>query len=321
MGNTIMDLEYHVQESQLDALCVKKGSMTLIDANKKVTLIKQLGSSSNECCGGSVANSLFIATQLGHSGHHIGVIGSDQIGKNTISSYERDNIGHSFDTLQMDGDSGCCIVLITPDGERTMLTYLGVSANIHQADAFFPILEASHALFIEGYLLTDDSCYSALINDVIPHAKSCETSLFFTLSDAGLVHGFRDRFQQIIDSKCTRIFCNKSEAMAMSHASSNSLIWDYFRPSTNELIMTDGPNGATIFTQNDIIECPTTPVTVVDATGAGDAFAGTYIAMTAAGHSQQMSANLSNQMANIVVQTPGARPINLKELYHETISS
>lgn len=315
-----MDIEYHVTDDDLAKIGIDKGSMTLIDAPKKQALLNQLGPCTTQCCGGSVANSLFVATQLGHSGHHLGVIGSDDIAKATIQSYNRDGIGHSFNTLQTDGESGCCIVLITPDGERSMLTYLGVSPMIHVADPLIPIIEASTALFIEGYLLTDDACYAALMHTIIPHAHRHKTAVYFSLSDAGLIHAFNDRFQTILRLTCAKVFCNKAEAVAMTNESTPNRIWGQLQSLTAELIMTDGPNGAMIFNHHETITCPTDSVSALDSTGAGDAFAGTYIAMRSLGKSHRMSGQMANKIANLVVQTVGARPNGIKELYHETIS-
>ena len=219
IGNTIMDLEFKVSDDVLDSLSIDKGSMTLIDQQKKDAVLQSLNATPHLCCGGSVANSLYIANTLGCKGHHIGVVGHDDIGQQTIADYNKNGIGHSFNDCQLDGDSGCCIVLITPDGERTMLTYLGVSSDYGSFEFMKPLIAQSNQLFIEGYLVANEACYTMILEQLIPFAKESQTKLILTLSDAGLVSFFKSQFQSILATGFDLIFCNRSEAQALSDAS------------------------------------------------------------------------------------------------------
>ena len=220
LGNTIVDLEYKVSDQILVDLDVEKGSMTLIDNNRKQHLLAALGSDYHLCNGGSVSNSLYIASKLGCNGHHIGVVGTDDLAQYVIDDFNANKIGHSFETSFATGDTGCCLVLITPDGERTMLTYLGVSSQFNNTDFMLPLVAQAEHVFIEGYLLADETCYNTILKTIIPVAKESNTRLILTLSDAGLVQFLTTQFNTIIELQFDMIFCNRGEAEALSGESS-----------------------------------------------------------------------------------------------------
>lgn len=308
-GNTIVDIEYRVDEALLNTLGIAKGSMTLIDANQKQTLMAQLPQSVHKCSGGSVANSLYAASLFGLSTYHIGVIGNDYLAEFSKNDYNSNNIQHSFEELGVNGDSGCCLVLITPDGERTMLTYLGVSSSFQLNDHFYAIIPQAKVLFIEGYLLADDNVFDLLKNTIIPIAKNNDTKIAFTLSDAGLVGFFKDRFREFLALKCDLIFANLTEAKTISTLDSVSDMHSFFDSIANEVIITDGQDGAYTLLNNQLTHHTTSPLKAVDTTGAGDSFAGTYIAQRLQNKSIEESCTLANQAAGIVISNYGARPI------------
>lgn len=205
-GNTIVDMEYRVSDSLLRDLGIKKGSMTLIDQQKRNKIQASLGRNVHLCNGGSAANSLFVSKQLGLNVHHLGVIGSDHLSQFVIEDYQASDIHQSFGQTKIDGDTGCCLVLITPDGERTMLTYLGVSNQFKLENALLQVIADTKQLFIEGYLVADDHCYDLICNHIIPYAKTHHVDIAFTLSDAGLISFFHDRFHAITQMNLDIIF-------------------------------------------------------------------------------------------------------------------
>lgn len=308
-GNTIVDIEYRIDEALLNTLGIAKGSMTLIDANQKQTLMAQLPQAVHKCSGGSVANSLYAASLFGLNTYHIGVIGNDDLAEFSKNDYNSNNIQHSFEELGVNGDSGCCLVLITPDGERTMLTYLGVSSSFQLNDHFYAIIPQAKVLFIEGYLLADDNVFDLLKNTIIPIAKNNDTKISFTLSDAGLVGFFKDRFREFLALKCDLIFANLAEAKTISTLDSVSDMHSFFDSIANEVIITDGQDGAYTLLNNQLTHHTTAALKAVDTTGAGDTFAGTYIAQWLQNKSIEESCTLANQAAGIVISNYGARPI------------
>lgn len=312
LGNTIMDLEFHIEDSKLLELGIEKQSMILIDKSRKDELLSKFGKEDNLCCGGSIANSLYIATKLGCKGHHIGVIGTDLIGEKTIQDYSNNNIGQSFNESKVNGDSGCCIVLITPDGERTMLTYLGVSSSFNSIDFIYPLIDQSERFFIEGYLLSDDSSYELILNNLIPYAKKMNIPILFSLSNAGLVGFFKSRFLAVLEKNIDIIFCNKSEAEAISDKNTPEEFQSFFNQYTKEVIITDGNNGAFAIEKEKITYFPTEPIIPIDSTGAGDAFAGAYISGMINDQSKETIGLLANKTAKIVVSQMGARPESLE---------
>ena len=308
IGNTIVDMEYQVSEETLTELGIDKGSMTLIDAEKKQTLQNELSDNAHLCSGGSAANTLYIAKKLGIQGHHLGVIGTDTLGDFTLSDYNTEQLGHSFNTTQKDGDTGCCIVLITPDGERTMLTYLGVSTQFPQNFNPTDLISSTKLLLIEGYLLADDTCYNLLINTIIPTAQSNNINIGLTLSDSFLIGLFKERYLTILNKGLQFLFCNFDEAKALSNTSTLQDTSTFFTQHVTETIITDGSNGAHIITKTDTTTCATTPVTPIDTTGAGDSFAGTYLAERFKEKDITTAATTANNIATLVVSHMGARP-------------
>ncbi|MGA0242625.1 MAG: adenosine kinase [Candidatus Marinamargulisbacteria bacterium] len=305
LGNTIVDLEYRVDEATLTALGIEKGSMSLIDTDKKHQLMSELGDPVHRCSGGSAANSIFVAQQWGLTTHHLGVIGTDELGEFTKNDYAESGILNDFDTTQTDGDTGCCLVLITPDGERSMLTHLGVSADFKPGAYLDNTISRSEWLFIEGYLLANDTVLDLINTTIIPLATQHHTKLILTLSDAGLVTFFKDRFLAFLNHPLAMVFANASEATAISGIHSFEPALFFNAPET---IITDGKNGAKTITKTEIIHHQTTAIAPVDTTGAGDAFAGTYIAQRIQKNTIEISGQTANQLAAIVISHYGARP-------------
>ena len=308
-GNTIVDIEYRVDEAVLNTLGIAKGSMTLIDLNQKQTIMNQLPQAVHKCSGGSVANSLYAASLFGLNTYHLGVIGNDDLAEFSKNDYDNNNIKHSFNELAIEGDSGCCLVLITPDGERTMLTYLGVSSAFKLNNHFDVIIPQASILFIEGYLLADDNVFDLLKNTIIPIAKKNDTKIAFTLSDAGLVGFFKDRFNEFLALKCDFIFANLAEAKTISSHESITAIQSFFESIATESIITDGQNGAYTLLHNELTHHTTSALKAVDTTGAGDSFAGTYIAQRLQNKGVVESGKRANKAAGIVISNYGARPV------------
>ncbi|MEK9726817.1 MAG: adenosine kinase [Candidatus Margulisiibacteriota bacterium] len=316
IGNTITDLEFHVDESKLNALGIKKGSMNLIDHNKKSELISTLGSPVHQCSGGSAANSLFVANRFNLSTYHMGVIGNDPLADFTKSDYNSLNIQHSFNLTEVEGDSGCCLVLITPDGERTMMTYLGVSSQFQIGDHFDSIISEAKLILIEGYLLADDNVNELLNSTIIPLAKTHKTQLAITLSDAGLVDFFKSRFKTILDYGFDYVFANLDEAVMISGAQTIDEMIPFFMSVAIETVVTDAQNGAYTLINGTAFHHETTSKQPVDTTGAGDSFAGTYLSQRLTGESIEISGNRANEIASIVISNYGARPKALVQALH-----
>ncbi len=311
LGNTIVDLEYKVDEEKLTELNIEKGSMTLIDKPKRDELQTLLGDNVHLCNGGSAANSIFVANLLGLKVHHLGIIGQDSLSEFVIKDYDASGISHSFEETKTTGDTGCCFVLITPDGERTMLTYLGVSNQFKSTSFMTPHIASAKRLFIEGYLVADDTCFDLIKSTIIPLAKNAQTDLVFTLSDAGLISFFKSRFEELIQLSFDVIFCNFQEAAAISGQSTIDEFKVFFSTLAKETIITDGENGAFIIAEDTVVHCPTTSITPIDTTGAGDSFAGTYLALRKDNLSIALAGEKANEISALVISNFGARPVEL----------
>jgi sugar/nucleoside kinase (ribokinase family) len=316
LGNTIVDIEYKVTDRDLETLGVEKGGMTLIDTTQFKHLHHQLGMPIHRSCGGSVANSLFVAQLWGLATHHVGVVGSDELSDFVIDECRCYGISHSFEATKKPGDTGCCFVLITPDGERSMVTHLGLSSQFGSLELIRPLANQSQSLFIEGYLLADEAVFTEIITTALPMFPS--SSVILSLSDAGLASHFKERFMTIFEYGLGMIFCNFQEALSICNGNTIEDIELFFKPICKETIVTDGENGAYILSASDTIHVKTNPKPPTDTTGAGDAFAGTYLAHRQQGHSIEDSARMAHQVCSIVISHFGARPQEVSDFIVKT---
>ncbi len=308
IGNTIVDMEYNISDERLHSLGVEKGAMMLIDAARKNELIEELGPKVHLCNGGSVANSLFVAHHMGLTGHHHGVVGNDDLGTFVMDDYQNQGISASFSDTMVSGDTGCCLILITPDGERSMLTYLGVSSQFSASTDLTPLVQASRSVFLEGYLVADDACFDTILLPILSTAAAHATSIILTLSDAGLASFFSKRFNNLLNAHIDILFCNHQEALALSGEKTIPNAQTFFEPTVNETVITDGPHGAYIFHKSTSYHVPTSAIQPTDTTGAGDAFAGAYITKRLKGHPIELSATTAHDAARHVISNYGARP-------------
>lgn len=321
LGNTIIDLEYRVSDDTLSQLSIEKASMTLIEKDQKDALISKLGTPVHQCNGGSTANSIYVASLFNISTGHLGVIGNDSLGAFAFDDYKKTAIKTSFDDTTVDGDTACCLVLITPDGERTMLTYLGKSAHFPAGNYIETMIGDSNCLFIEGYLLADDHAFNLIKTIVLPTAKATNTKIAFTLSDAGLASFFKERFMFILENKIDYLFANLGEAVTISEKNQLDDILESLATYSDEVVVTDGSKGAYTYANNECITHQTLPLTATDTTGAGDAFAGTYLAQRLQGKSIQESGERSNIIAGTVISNYGARPAELMQHFKKPVNN
>ncbi len=312
-GNTIVDIEYTVSDELLMDLGIEKSSMTLIDHPTKNRIMAMLGPSSHMSSGGSTANSVFIAALRGLKTFHCGVVGNDTLGSVVHDAFAGATIQSSLSAWSQSGDTACCLVLITPDGERTMLTYLGVSSRFLPTFDYDSIINRTRIMLIEGYLIPDDTVYDIILNTVIPLAAQHKTTLALTLSNDGIVTAFTNRFHELMDTHCIHtVFCNKAESFALTHHHHVADQAAYMSHHIPEVIITDNQYGAYSHHNGVFHHHPTTPVTPLDTTGAGDAFAGIYLAHRIRSRSVSDACIAANYIAGHAVQGYSPRPHQLQ---------
>ena len=310
LGNALVDTQYKVSHEFLSSVGLEADSMTLASAEEQAPIIEKLismGAESVSDCGGSATNSLVAAANYGSKCHHVCRVADDEDGRNYLESLRSagvDHIGVSSENSDM--PTGKCLILVTPDAKRTMSSMLGVSAFLGSSDIDYDVVENSKIFYIEGYMVTSDDNFNAVIS-VLEHLKGKDTIKALSLSDAGIVHGFKDKFKQIESYGIDMIFCNDDEAIAFSDANDITEAVKFFKSKTYMTAITKGAEGSVIVTDGAEIHADAHKITPVDTNGAGDMFAGSFMHSYLQNHDIQACAEFSNFASSKIVETFGPR--------------
>ena len=219
LGNALVDTQYMVDHSFLNEIGLEADSMTLASAEEHAPIIKKLeemGVNSVSDCGGSATNSLVAAANYGSSCHHVCRVADDVDGKKYLDSLQIAGVKHiGVSKEESDMPTGKCLIFVTPDAKRTMSSMLGISAFLGPKDIDYDAVQNSKIFYIEGYMVTSDENFNA-VTSVLKNIDNEKTLKALSLSDAGIVHGFRDKFKEIESYGIDMVFCNDDEAIAFA---------------------------------------------------------------------------------------------------------
>lgn len=308
IGNALVDSEYKVTDQEIVQLNLTKGCMELNDQQNHIRLSEHLKDSHGTVKmmpGGSVANSLYTLSQFGVDVSFIGRVAEDVTGNSFIKSLKDVGIETNINQVNA-GITGECLVLISPDHERTMYTHLGVSSDLDKYDINENMIKNSEYLLIEGYLVTSDKTKNAALHS-LNLAKENGTKKIITLSDPNVIKFFRENMMTLLKEKFDIIFCNKQEALNISMRDNIDDAIDFLKGYTSEIIITSGDEGAhVVFNQERAHEVPEN-VTPVDLTGAGDMFLASYIFAKVNKKSLSECIRFANMCSGDVIQKYGAK--------------
>jgi sugar/nucleoside kinase (ribokinase family) len=294
IGNALVDIEYHATPARLVELNIDKGVMTLIDEQRQNSLIAQLGDTHESmACGGSAANSIIALAQMGAKTHFDCRVSSDMTGQVFARDLHDSGVHSILDSKPLPtGVTGKCLVFVTPDADRTMNTFLGVSAELDSDDIDKEAIKHSQAIYIEGYLASADNTRDAAIEARrIAETRKIMTSL--TLSDPNMVKFFRDSIQAMIGDGVDLLFANEDEALELAGSDNLADAVQLFKTKAGKFAITRGARGALLFDGVREIEIEARPVKAIDTLGAGDMFAGAMLY----GLSQGMSFHHAGDLA------------------------
>lgn len=314
MGDAIVDVIAACDDDFLDTHGLPRGSMQLLSPDAADRLYAAMGQA-RETSGGSAANSMAGIAAMGGRAAFIGQVADDQLG--TIFAHDLKALGVHFDTPPLVGGppTGRCLILVTPDGQRTMNTAPGASHELTADTISEGLIRDSAILYLEGYLFGPDKPRAAMAKAVeIAHAAGREVA--FTLSESVCITERADRFTQFIESGAIDLlFCNEDEAIKLTGQASLEHAIAQLRPKVPTLVITRGEHGAMVDAGGERVEVPAAPVAkVVDTTGAGDMFAAGFLAARARGLDVRKCLETGALAAADVIQHYGARPEgNLKE--------
>ena len=309
IGNALVDSLEQIEEFVIDELNLNKARMTLVDKERSNFLLQNMKNPIYEA-GGSAANTAYWISQLGGNAGFIGKISNDDLGKQFKSSLKDSGLNDYTVFESEDNQTGLCAIFITPDGERTMNTYLGAGEHLSVDDLHIDAIKEAKILYMEGYLWDKPSSKSAFLNAAKINKESGGLNSI-SLSDVFCVEMHRDSFISFIADDIDYVFCNEDELNSLSLQSSTNESFKYFEenfPKVKELICTLGSEGAVILKNGERHSFEATETKVVDKTGAGDFFAAGYLYGLQKELSVDKSANFANKSAAHVISEIGVRP-------------
>ena len=273
IGNALVDIEVQVDDAFIEEISVTKGGMTLSSADEQELVLKALQSKPQKLSsGGSAANTIHGARVLGTESYYLGRVANDDNGKHYTTDMQSCGVGFCGPGSDNEG-TGTCVILITPDAERTMLTNLGVSSKLHPNNVDETIIQGAKVVYVEGYLWTGDETREAGLH-MAQAAKKLDIPVAFTLSDAFVVNAFKDSLMDFIQWNVDILFCNEIEAQAMTGETDSKKAFDKLLATVDTLFLTLGSKGALAGKSgHDPVQVGIFPVEAVDTTGAGDLFA------------------------------------------------
>ena len=306
IGNAIVDLIAEVDDSYLKKNTITKGSMSLVDydvANRignEVNIIKTIS-------GGSVANSIVSIAQQNLKTAFIGKVNQDVLGQKFAQGLKKEKVEFKITKSSTNKYTARCVILVSKDAERTMNTYLGISQELTEEDIDLGIISNSSMLYLEGYLWDLDNAKKA-IKKSISAAKSSETIVAFSISDAFCVDRFREEFIDLINNSVDLIFANETEIKSLYETSDINIAIKKCQETNKIFAVTLGDKGAKIIHQDEIVNIKAEKIDkLVDTTGAGDLFAAGFLTEYIRTQNLESSGKLGVKMASIIIQQFGAR--------------
>ena len=302
IGNAIVDVICKVEESFLSENNLVKSTMKLVDETEFKKLLSNL-KIEETIAGGSVANSIVGLSQLGNPVSFIGKVNNDELGNKYEKSLTKEKVKYCYQKKKETIPTGTCLVLITPDSERTMCTFLGIAGKISDKDIDENAVKNSELIFLEGYLWDEGEPRTAF-NKAINISK--ETAM--SLSDKFCVDRHKKSFLDLVNNKLDITFANEQEILSLIDAKNFDEVISFGKQLGKLIVITRGEKGSLAIQKNEVIECDSKKnLKIVDLTGAGDLFAAGFLH----GHVNKLSIKESlekgTEMSSKIIQKIGAR--------------
>tara|TARA_X000000368_G_C23029212_1_gene711665 strand:+ start:152 stop:1081 length:930 start_codon:yes stop_codon:yes gene_type:complete len=303
IGNAIVDVICKVNDEFIGKNNLTKGTMKLIFDEREFTNLLSSLKIEKTISGGSVANSIVGLSQLGNSVGFIGKISDDDLGQKYEEGLKKENVNYFYSKKKEVLPTGTCLILITPDSERTMCTFLGIAGKINESDISVDTIKKSEVIFLEGYLWDEGEPKKAF-EKAINNGKK----IAMTLSDKFCVDRHKDNFLNLVKNKLDIIFANESEIMALINAKNFTEVISFGKEIKKNLVITRGEKGAISIDNENIVEVESKRnLKILDLTGAGDLFASGYLHGCINNFSQKECLNNGTKMSANIIQQIGAR--------------
>jgi len=302
IGNAIVDVICKVEESFLSKNNLTKSTMKLVDESEFKKLLVNL-KIEETIAGGSVANSIVGLSQLGNSVSFIGKINNDELGNKYEKSLINEKVKYCYKKKEETIPTGTCLILITPDSERTMCTFLGIAGKINDKDIDENAVKKSELIFLEGYLW-DEGEPKAAFNKAINISKKTAMSL----SDQFCVERHKKSFFDLVNNKLDIIFANEQEILSLIKTKNFNEVISFGKQLGKLLVITRGEKGSIAIQKNEVVECNSQKdLKIIDLTGAGDLFASGFLHGHVNNLSIKESLEKGTEMSSKIIQKIGAR--------------
>lgn len=308
LGAALVDTEIQVSDEDLASMNVDKGHMTLVDEARRQELMTALEGHlihSSRASGGSAGNSIIAASYFGASTFFSGKVAADDNGDFYMQDMQRAGVTTPEATPEQ-GVTGKCLILITPDAERSMNTFLGASESFSERELDLQAIGQSDYVYIESYLVTSDSGRAAAIT-ARETAQASNTKVSLSFSDPGIVSFFKDGIKQMMGGKIDLVFCNLDEALAFADTDQLDTAVEVLKTVADEFVITLGADGALVYHQGERVKVDGFKVNAVDTNGAGDMFAGAYLYSLSQSDDRERAAKFASRCAAEVVSQFGPR--------------
>ena len=302
IGNAIVDIICKVEESFLSENNLTKSTMKLVDETEFKKLLSNL-KIEETVSGGSVANSIIGLSQLGNKVGFIGKVNEDNLGGKYEDGLKKENVEYFYSKKKEELPTGTCLILITPDSERTMCTFLGIAGKINKNDVDVSAVKNSEITFLEGYLW-DEGDPKKAFNKAIQNSNKVAMSL----SDLFCVERHKPHFLDLVKNKLDIVFANEQEALSLIDTKNFDEIISFSKQLEKIIVITRGEKGSIAIQKNKVVECNSKKdLKIVDLTGAGDLFASGFLHGHVNNLSIKESLQKGTEMASKIIQKIGAR--------------
>lgn len=308
IGNALVDIVTEVDDDFLDKYKLEKGLMTLVDEERQHELVEAIHlSASNMQCGGSAANSIIAVSQFGGKSYYSCKVAKDEMGKFYLNDLKENGVDTNLTpNTAGDGITGKCLVMTTPDTNRTMNTFLGITSTFSKSEVNEAALRDAKYLYMEGYLVPSENGQLAM-KLAKKLAEENGVKVAMTFSDPSMVKYFKPQMEEIVGASVDLLFCNEEEAMLFTGASNINEAREELKKVAKRFAITQGSNGAMIFDGDTFIDIEPYKVQAVDTNGAGDMFAGAFLYAITNGHSYADAGKLASLASSRVVSKFGPR--------------
>lgn len=318
IGNAMVDVLARADDAFLADAGIGKGIMQLIDMDRAVSLYASVGPA-KEISGGSAANTIAGIAHLGGRSAYVGKVKDDQLG--AIFAHDLRAQGADYETAMApkseDAETGRCIVIVTPDGERSMNTYLGVTEFLSPDDIDESQMAQAEWIYLEGYRFDGPDSHAAFAK-AITACKNADGRVSITLSDPFCIDRHRDAFRDMIRDHVDLLFCNRAEMLSMYQTEDFEAALAQAGSEVGIVACTDSEHGVHILSDGARWHVPAVPTDIVDATGAGDLFAGAFLWGLTNGHDLETCGKMGNVAASEIISHIGARPeADLAEMFKQ----